>query len=381
MVGRLRVDIDPHGAAVRGTEHKLLPEISEDIRDQTGISLCPVVGERSFRPQQNPVDIVIDHPGLNILQIVHAVNDLRSQIPRPADALVRSQYLVRQPVSSAVIHLVHPHGKPSSARSHISHHTAAKIAFRILSEKHLSCFSIPQRPAIGCVLRALINVEYLKARPVRIDHRHMHGVPVPQLCPPSVRQKAMGRIQQASIMVDHRRPVDDFLAAVSVHVRRGQAVISLSRQTSVYGIASLRLMGRRLKGIIHRNVPAVNIEPQTVPSIPEIIGSDGGSGIIPAADDETGPLPVQIGYAGQETVHPVAWLDPPHGIIPPAKPVVLTGMREWNGFELPPVASEHGQVFRSLVDKTFKFPQTVLFTSGRGEPIHKIIHKLPRVFG
>lgn len=58
---QLRVGVNADGPAVLCPQHQLFPEISEQIGNQTGISLGPVVGGGSLRQQHDAVDVVNNH--------------------------------------------------------------------------------------------------------------------------------------------------------------------------------------------------------------------------------------------------------------------------------------------------------------------------------
>ena len=80
-----------------------------------------------------------------------------------------------------VKHLVHPHPEAPSCWDRFSPpYTGPGLPWHI-PRKALPATGVAQRKAIRHMLPALKHIEDLQARPIRIDFRHMHGVPVPQL--------------------------------------------------------------------------------------------------------------------------------------------------------------------------------------------------------
>ena len=178
----------------------------------------------------------------------------------------------------------------------------------------------PEEFASGCVSElnpcrvrpGLMYRKHLEPRSIRIQVSQVHCIPMSEA---SV-------VEAGPVMIYRTCSVDDLVFPVEVHVRNAQVVIPLP---CILRIAFVRIEGPELREL----------------AISPVVGDEHGPGVVSSAHDQAGHLPVQIRYAGQETIHSVPVVVAPVGH-PPSRRVVVDGHERLAGLSF-----EYGQVLRA----------------------------------
>ncbi len=127
---------------------------------------------------------------------------------------------------------------------------------------------------------AFLDVEDLEAGVGVVEIRHVEGVAV----------APAGGVETGAVVVDDHGAIDDLVAAVVVHVGDGEGMVALAGEGAV---------GLGAGGAVEE--PAFDEL-----AVDDVVGGEGGAGVVAARHDQARAGAVEVGDAGEEAVGAVA---------------------------------------------------------------------------